>query len=212
MGKKRNDATALAQQEPAGPPSAVLSIADLATRDVAVEVWRAAHTVFECVDEFNAWLIELDHSGDANPAAVGRIRANCSSAIFAMCFHGAFTPIFRNTCPDEIVGKLPSVPFRRGWQTEAANLKSFTESLEFLGTLQGECSAILSQLATAPLAAFGWGTEQVSGGSKPTPSTLVVIRLIERGKSTDEIVTETKQSAANVRKIRSRLTNGEYVL
>jgi hypothetical protein len=45
---------------------------------------------------------------------------------------------------------------------------------------------------------------------KPIPQTLAIIRLIQRGKNYEQINEITGKSIKNIRKIRSRLNNGEY--
>lgn len=55
-------------------------------------------------------------------------------------------------------------------------------------------------------------TESKSNKIKPTAETVATIRLIEAGKSTDEIADETGTSAQNVRRIKSQFKNGKYEL
>jgi hypothetical protein len=85
-----------------------------------------------------------------------RLHDECSAAIFTLCSYGAFTSTFRSGMPDQIVAMLPAVPFLKGWQHDCAFRSKLSEALRGLYDLQGECSAILSQLALAPSTVMGW--------------------------------------------------------
>lgn len=119
---------------------------------------------------------------------------------------------------DSLQWTAPSTPyawwFAAMWCFGAAQRRSLSKLIDTSFISPFELSAramqrILELTETDPETAEDEANSQ-SKKIKATPATLIIIRLIQDGKSNDEILAQTRSSASNVRKIRSLYMNGKY--
>jgi hypothetical protein len=155
--------------QPPEPPAAVAAIADLNSRDIAIEVYRAAWTVCECFKEWSEWIYpETGRKFDEITAA--DVYRRCAAALFALHASRVFTPILRNLADiNSLIELLPNAPAARILAMPDDFRQVVAKSMEEIGPLYSECKGIINQLEVAPLSAIGWGSDLPAEEPSETP-------------------------------------------
>jgi len=141
--------------EPQPTPEFLLSIPDLALRQRAEEAWRCASRLFRLIDQWRAWLLQLNATEDADSGLALLIAEAVQDCIRALLRLGVDLPTFRKFSEAELLGRFPQLP--SPYRNKKNEYKYYRYSMGLLRSLypfQGELFVYLGLLKASPSAAF----------------------------------------------------------
>ncbi len=141
--------------DPAPMPQNVLRIAEPIFRQRATDAWTAASKLRRLMELWEAWLHQLETSGDADPGLAMQMSEAVAVCVRSLCALRTNMPTFNGAEPQALLQRFPSQPShsrRPPWQEDQLyrlRIKELLGRREW-GRLQAELLGFLQQLDTAP--------------------------------------------------------------